>query len=106
MNWSDLTDTILKHTSETFGERVVYWPAEEPSFEIMAVFDAAFQMVDAGGAMVQSTQPRLGVRLSQFSQDPREGDRVEVRGTIYDVVEFQPDGQGGASLMLHRCSNA
>jgi hypothetical protein len=106
MNWSEITDSILKHTSETFGERVVYWPSCEPSFEIRAVFDASFQMVDAGGAMIQSTQPRLGVRLSQFSQDPREGDRVEVRGTIYDVIEFHPDGQGGANLLLHRCPSA
>lgn len=106
MNWLELTDALLKQTTATFGERVVYWPASEPSFEIRAVFDASFQMVDAGGAMIQSTQPRLGVRLSEFAQEPREGDRVEVRGTIYDVIEYQPDGQGGASLMLHRCSRA
>lgn len=107
MNWLELTDAVLTHTTATFGERVVYWPASEPSFEIRAIFEAAFTMVDPGGnAIIQSTQPRLGVKLSDFAMTPAEGDRVEVRGTVYDVTEYQPDGQGGALLMLQRCSRA
>lgn len=107
MNWLELTDALLTQATSTFGERVVYWPASEPSFEITAIFDATFQMLEPGGnAMIQSTQPRLGVKLSDFACPPAEGDRVEVRGTIYDVVEYQPDGQGGAMLMLQRCSRA
>ena len=107
MNWLDLTDTVLKHSTNTFGERVVYWPAEAPSFEIQGVFDAAFISVDpSSGVTIQSTTPRLGVRLSAFQNEPAEGDRVEIRGQVYDVSEYQPDGQGGAVLILHRCSSA
>lgn len=104
--WTKLTDSVLKLSTAVFGERVIYCPSSEPSFEIRAIFDAKFEMVDPGGVLVQSAQPRLGVWLSQFAQDPSEGDRVEVRGTLYDVTEFQPDGQGGATLMLHRVSRA
>lgn len=103
MNWLDLTDTILKHSTETFGESVVYWPKAAPSFETQGVFDAAFITVDpSSGIRIQSTTPRLGVRLSQLPCEPAEGDRVEIRGRVYDVVEAQPDGQGGAVLLLHR----
>lgn len=106
MNWLDLTDSVLKHSTETFGERVVYWPRESPSFEINGVFDAAYILVDPqSGVTIQSTTPRLGVRLSTLPMPPEEGDRVEVRGVVYEITESQPDGQGGAVLILHRCSH-
>jgi len=77
MSWQSLTDTILKHSTETFGELVVYWPNQSPSFEITAIFDEAFEMVEPmTGTRIQSTQPRLGVRLSSFPVPPTEGDRV------------------------------
>lgn len=106
MNWLDLTDSVLKHSTETFGEAVTYWPKESPSFETTGVFDQAHIEVDpSSGMRIQSTTPRLGVRLSQLTAEPGEGDRVQIRGQVYEVVESQPDGQGGAVLILHRCSH-
>lgn len=108
MSWSDLTESVFKQTAELFGETCVYWPKSSPSFEIRAIFDSAYQVLTgAQGAMaVQSLQPKVSVKLSEFPSPPDEGDRVELRGSVYDVIEFQPDSHGGAILILQKSDYA
>lgn len=54
------------------------------------------------GAPVASTEPKIAVRLSDFSQPPEPEDQVQLRGLSYRIDEIRPDGEGLAELMLKR----
>lgn len=96
-----LVDDALSQTFNTFGEPAIYWPKSEPSFPITGVFFRNFQTQTATqNAVLQSSEIRLSVKLDQFPAEPDEGDRVQVRGQTYGVIEYRPDGLGGADLIL------
>lgn len=110
MSWSDMADRMLGTAVRTFshadsdGETLVtYTPKTGSPYPILAVFDKAHVSVDPGtGAPISSTNPILGVQLSQFVAEPRKGDRVAIGGVTYNVIECQPDGVAGALLELHK----
>ncbi|WAP69044.1 hypothetical protein OH818_01530 [Jiella pelagia] len=82
---------------------MTYYPLEGASFTVRGVFNTVFQQVDPDtGAIVGSNQPNLGVRLTDFDKAPASGDKMEIRGKSYVVVDTQEDGEGGARLILHR----
>lgn len=92
----------FSHASSDGTTLVTYTPKTGAAYPIKAVFDKAHISVDPGtGAPISSTNPILGVQLSQLAAEPRKGDRVNVNGVVYTVVEFQPDGVAGALLELH-----
>lgn len=100
-NWANLTQGVLSRAFDTFAESAVYWPKSEPSFSISGIFDSNFQNQTAtAGAILQSSEIKLGVNLAQFPAEPNEGDKVQIRGKTYRVIEFRPDGNGGADLIL------
>lgn len=104
MDWNAATERLLGVAMSTFGGKdpVTYTPVTGSPKEIKAIFDAEFQSIDnKTGLPLSSTQPALGVRLSDLPAAPRKGDHVTVKGTTYKVMESQPDGQGGALLLLH-----
>lgn len=84
-----------------FGQAVTYTPRGGSPVEVTGIFDAAHQLVTlAGDVEIDTVGPVLGVRLADFAAPPTQGDQVTVAGTAYAVRSVQPDGQGGASLVL------
>ena len=110
MPWPDMADRMLGVAVRTFahsdtagGSLVTYAPASGSPYPIRAVFDRSHLAVDPStGAPVSSTNPILGVQLSQLAAEPRKGDRVIVAGVTWRVHDYQPDGVAGALLELSK----
>ena len=103
--------------SGVFGEDIqpTYMPALGSSFPIDGVFDDAAKVVvilDDGAPGMQTTDPTLGVRLSQFPADPVAGDKVFLPANValrrpnqlFIVSEVLPDSHGWAKLELNLVS--
>ena len=105
-SFKDLFAGVLSCTTKTLGEPFLYLPASGGSFELYGVFDEKFLGIDPDTEeRISSSDPHLGVKLSQFEVEPRQGDQVEIEGQRYFVKEVQRDGQGGAEIMLIREQN-
>jgi len=108
MSFNRLADLVLRTCTRpnVFGEWVHYLPAKGDEQRIRGIFDEAFQQVDASSQdPVSSTRPKLGVILSDLSDEPGPSDRVRIRGKLYSVIEDRPDGRGGATLYLELMGN-
>jgi len=102
MDFRNLVDNVLTHGMNTFGEKVKFFPQGGGVFEVQAVFDNDFQIVDAQTEqLISANQPALGVNLNAIEWDLKKDDEVEVRGARFRVHEKREDGQGGAVLLLH-----
>lgn len=107
MSWADRADRMLGVAVRTFAaSSVQYIPKSGTPYLIDAVFDKAHLEIDQDtGAAISSSDPVLGVQLSQMQAPIRKGDRARVTSkgvtTLYDVVDVQPDGVAGARLKLH-----
>ena len=96
-------ECILDNATCVFGENVQFLPIAGGSFTVRAIFDNQYEQVDPDTEVVVATnQPVLGVRLSDLPALPQKGDRFVVRGKYYKIVDAQEDGQGGASLLMHK----
>lgn len=110
MPWPGLADRMLGTAVRTFSQSdeggeslVTYFPVNGDPYEITAVFDRAHVTVDpTTGAPVNSTNPVLGIQISQLQSPWKKGDRVQVGTTLYKIAEYQPDGVAGALLELHK----
>ena len=113
VDWDGL---VLGPCMATFGDTVTYTPAAGQPVQITGVFDEEYLEVTPMGAGpfsstellslgapggITSARPVLGVQLSQFQVPPVQGDTLVVRGDSYIVKEVQPDGHGGAKLLLN-----
>jgi hypothetical protein len=107
MDWDDAVDaSILGPLMKTFGTAISYMPAVGASFPIQGIYDKAFFGVDpTTGEMIVTTQPTVGVQLSQFAgyADPLQGDQLTIikTGEQWEVREVHEDGHGAARLMLN-----
>lgn len=97
---------ILDHSKCAFGEDVVYTPRGQQPINIRGIFDREFQQVDPDTEIViASNTPMLGVKLADIPFKPKKGDKVKIRNIEYKLTDAQEDGQGGASLILHKVSS-
>ncbi len=104
MDWDSLTDLVSATCRDTFGVPVGFTSATTgEQFQTVGIFDAEYKDVQAlDGMIVQETYPRLGIRLGDFPVLPDRGDQLMVKGVVYQVQEYRPDGQAGATLVLTR----
>jgi len=102
----DFDKLVLGPAMAAFGRPVTFDPVKSqpgaPVFEVLGVFDNEHvEVEEIGGEVYHSTvQPTLGVKLSDFTVPPEQGDRPTIDGVVYEVQDPQPDGQGGAKLIL------
>lgn len=95
-------DLALQGGLRHFAGPVTYRPATGGSFSVDGVWEAAHKELDLGGETVVSTvSPALGVRLVDFPVEPLVGDQFDREGNTYEIDDVQPDGQGGAKLIVH-----
>lgn len=90
-----------------FAGLVLYEPvAGGGPFDVYAVWTGPNDLVEIGApAQVSTTSPQIGVDLADLAAlgiDPAVGDVVTRAGIRYRVDDVQPDGEGGADLILHR----
>ena len=105
MAWDEARAKAQRKVVDYFGRSIVFLPfGDATEYEIdKAVFDETYQAIDPDtGAIIQSTQPMLHVKLDDLPSTPASGDRVRVRGDVYRIVRYEPDGLGLASLYLHK----
>ena len=102
MAWSDFAHSVLEACVTTFGRDVTY-RSTQGSQSLKGIFDAAHQIISLQDGLEYSTiKPTLGIRLSDLEASPIQGDEVVIESIRHQVVDIQPDGQGGALLILQK----
>lgn len=87
----------------TFGEEIKVFPQKGGVYKIRGIFDNEYQSVDPNTEQVISAnQPALGINLNDVAVDIRANDIIELRGMKFRVIDKREDGQGGATLHLHK----
>lgn len=94
---------VLGHCTDTFGEEVTLYPKLGKVFKIRGIFDNEFRTIDPDTReSISTNQPVLGVNLNDLPGEIAIGDTVEIRKIRFKIVDKQEDGQGGATLLLHK----
>lgn len=109
MTWQSKADNVMRGLTKAFGETVTYTPIDDEipgtSFEVPGIFNETYIEVDANeGLEIITRKPNLGVRLADFSgqSNPKNGDRISIRGTDYLVESVRDDGEAGSLLLLDK----
>lgn len=87
------------------GEHAVFTPAKSSAghdpIPLRGIWNGAAELIDVGNeARMSGTAPILDIRLSDLPATPEDGDRVEVLGRNFRVIDAQPDGHGMVRLIL------
>lgn len=83
-----------------FGETMSYTPSGGTATDITAIFDNAYQAVDAGGTIAFAvSQPKIMCRTSDVSS-AQEGDSIVYNSTTYTMTIVMDDGTGMSEIML------
>lgn len=89
-----------------FGRPVMVRPARGLDYTARGVFDNKHVEVFADdGTVHYTTRPQLGIRLSEWAQLPGKGDEIFLDQDRYGFTGIEPDGQGGAIILMHRISD-
>jgi len=107
IDFRNRVNRVLNHAKREFGERATFYPVKGGSYPITGIFDNEYEAVDPDTEqIISATQPVFGVNLFDFSFEIKAGDKLKIRNVLYKIYEKRPDGQGGASLILHRCNDS
>jgi hypothetical protein len=103
IDFRDRVSRVLNHCKREFGEACTLYPLAGGEFPIRGIFDNEFRLVDPDTEQVVSANtPMLGVNLFDFDFDIKIKDKLLIRNVSYKIIDIREDGQGGASLFLHR----
>lgn len=99
MMQNDLAEVILDTEEMAINVRFSFMSISIPAF-----FDETGTMVDPDtGVPVMTNSPMLRLAEHLFvGRKPKKDDYVNVKGTLYDVVTYMPDGAGMAEIALHK----
>ena len=105
-DFRERVNKVLNHCKKNFGEDCILYPKDGGSFPIVGIFDHDYEGVDPDTEQVISAnQPVLGINLNDTDFEILIGDKVKIRNLLYKIYDKREDGQGGASLLLHRCDH-
>lgn len=104
VDWAKATDAVISICRDTFGKQVSYTlVGGGGTVSIDGIFEAQHVALRVGSGPESSmVAPALGIRLADLPRKPAKGDFVTVDSVNYRVSDSQEDGQGGATLILHR----
>lgn len=107
VDFRDRVDKVLKSCTREFGEDCTYYPSDRNgSYKLRGIFDNDWQQVDPDTEQViSSNQPVLGVNLFDLNFEIKPGGKVKIRNLMYKIYDVREDGQGGASLLMHKCDH-
>lgn len=87
-----------------FSDPIAFTPAaSQPGaapFLARGVFAVKQVTVKTDQGEFTDQQPTLGIRLADYPVPPKQGDNLLRTGMVWNVYDVQPDGQGGADLVL------
>jgi hypothetical protein len=98
-----IADCVYRATRDTFGDAVSYTPCSTGVAEsIQAVFFElpVDEQLEALGVEQSASGPMLRIRGGDLTVEPQRGDRVELRGKRFEVVEAEDDNRGGFKAIL------
>jgi hypothetical protein len=109
----DLDALVNKAVANQFAEPVTYDPrVSAPSrgaFATRGIFERDHEVLFQEIAQSENQAaghstfvPMLGVRTVELALEPKKGDRITIRGVVYEVFEPQSDGDGWFELMLRK----
>lgn len=101
----DFNATALLAGMNAFAVPVTFTPTKSQpnaaAYSGRGVWDAKPTTIYVEGqAPVQTTTLSLGIRLSEFSVPPTQGDTISINGNSYTLDTPQYDGQGGVTWMV------
>jgi len=103
MSFKAKYENALSVLTAGLGEQVEYRPSSGGRYNLNAVFDTEYTALDPDTEQVISTNlPRIGVKLKDLASEPLKGDKVYIEGREFEIYDSQEDGQGGATLFLHK----
>lgn len=107
VDFRDRVNRVLKSCTNTFGESCLYYPPDRNgSYTLQGIFDNDYQAIDPDTEQVISAnQPVLGVNLFDLSFEIKKNGKIKLRNILYKIYEVREDGQGGASLLMHKCDH-
>lgn len=105
MSWDSKVQNLLGHcTAESaFGGTVTHLPRVGQAQDFRGIWSETYLAVNPeDGVSVMSSDPNVGVRLSDLKTQPSKEDIIVRRGVRYIVRAIEPDGEGGATLILEK----
>ena len=103
MDFRDRVDRMLNVATKVFGEDVIWIRKSGGRYPIKGIFDHEYQAIDPETEQPISSQiPALGINLHGINGRPLRGDQFRIRNLVYTVFEVREDGQGGATVFLHK----
>jgi hypothetical protein len=102
MGFDALLAVADQATVKHLGGPVTYTPGTGPAVEVTGIFDATYQLAQAGQPGVSSSGPAVFFRLADLPSDPVTDTKatVTVGGRLYTQAEAKPDGKGGVLIRL------
>lgn len=87
-----------------FGAPISFTPTASqpgvPAFPARGVYAVKQVTIRQDETIFTDQQPTLGIKLADYPVPPKQGDRFVLAGVAWFVWDVQPDGQGGADLVL------
>ncbi len=98
---TEIDDVFLN--SAEFAETVNYQPLTGSPFDIQVIFEDEYEGIDTeSGQVINSDQPKITTKTSNFIVEPVQGDIIErAGGEKFKVSKHLPDGAGVSEILLH-----
>ncbi len=101
IDWDGL---VLAPLQAVFADPIVFTPTISqpgvPPFLARGIFAVKQVTVRTEEGEFTDQQPTLGIRFADYAVPPKQGDSFARAGTVWNLYDVQPDGQGGADLVL------
>lgn len=93
---------VDRHALAVLGGPVTYTPGLGAPASVTGIFDAVYQLADAGPQGVSSAGPAVFLMLADLPTDPQTDTAatVTVNGGTYKQAEVKKDGKGGVLIRL------
>lgn len=102
VNFESLAKTAFTSVKNVLGTEVIYTPKTGGIFNIRGVFDDRGEEIDPDSERLISTNAfTLGIKFADLPKLPVKGDRVQIQGVKYQVINILEDGALDASTVLH-----
>lgn len=93
--------SVIEALLTVHGEPIIYKGDGSLSHALSGVFDETFSEIDPDtGRNVTSQTPSILLAVGDLPARPVRDDEFEIRGKIYLVHKFEPDGKGAARIFL------
>ena len=100
----DFSALVLGPAMAVFGAPILFTPTASqpgiPAYPARGVFAVKQVTVREEEIVFTDQQPTLGIKLADYPVPPKQRDSFVRAGVTWFVWDVQPDGQGGADLVL------